>query len=275
MKNLMATTTAALAVSAALMPASAVAQSPGAQLPGAWQFQATIYGYFPKLDIKAGLPNGATVDQSIDANTLIDHLKMVFMGTFEAQKGDWGAFTDIIYMNVGGAQGKVNDFTLGSTPIPAGVSVNASADVKAVVWTLAGTYRALTGPDGTLDVLLGARLLDVTSNQTYTLAGNVGPIPPQQRTGSGEIKASNWDAIVGVKGRVALGADRKWFVPYYLDVGTGESKLTWQAMSGVGYAFSWGDIVATWRYMDWENKSGKPLLDLSLNGPALAATFRW
>ncbi|MBK6396605.1 MAG: hypothetical protein IPF73_19570, partial [Betaproteobacteria bacterium] len=48
--------------------------------------------------------------------------------------------------------------------------------------------------------------------------------------------------IIGVKGRYAFGADRRWFAPYYLDVRTGDSDLTWQAMGGLGYRFSWGDI---------------------------------
>jgi hypothetical protein len=37
---------------------------------------------------------------------------------------------------------------------------------------------------------------------------------------------NNWDAIVGLKGRATFGEEHRWFVPYYLDVGTGESSLT-------------------------------------------------
>jgi len=37
---------------------------------------------------------------------------------------------------------------------------------------------------------------------------------------------------------MAFGESRKWFVPYYLDVGTGESDLTWQAMGGIGYSLA-------------------------------------
>jgi hypothetical protein len=35
-----------------------------------------------------------------------------------------------------------------------------------------------------------------------------------------------------------------WFAPFYLDVGTGATKLTWQGFAGVGYAYRWGDVVA-------------------------------
>jgi hypothetical protein len=64
-----------------------------------------------------------------------------------------------------------------------------------------------------------------------------------------------------------------WFVPYYLDVGTGESRLTWQILGGIGYAFNWGDVTATWRYLDYNNKAGKPIQDLNMNGPQIAFVF--
>ena len=125
-------------------------------------------------------------------------------------------------------------------------------------------------------MLAGARLLDI--KQTLS----IGSSPATSRRsrfpgalGSGEVRGSNWDAIVGVKGRLALGADGTWFMPYYVDVGTGESDLTWQIMGGIGYSYKWGDIVATWRYLDWNNKPDKSLQGLNLNGPLIAVTFRW
>ena len=50
------------------------------------------------------------------------------------------------------------------------------------------------------------------------------------------------DGIVGVKGRARLGSASPWSVPFYVDVGGGESDLTWQAMGGISYAFKWGEI---------------------------------
>ena len=95
------------------------------------------------------------------------------------------------------------------------------------------------------------------------------------RSGEGNTSGNNWNGIVGVKGRFALSDDRAWYVPYYLDVGTGDSKLTWQFQGGVGYAFNWGDVVATWRYLDFNNKSGKPIQDLNTNGPQVSFVWRW
>jgi len=69
--------------------------------------------------------------------------------------------------------------------------------------------------------------------------------------------------------------ERKWFVPFYLDVGTGQTKLTWQGAAGVGYVFNWGEVVALYRYLDYENKSGKQIENLNMGGPMVGVTFRW
>ncbi len=59
-----------------------------------------------------------------------------------------------------------------------------------------------------------------------------------------------------------MGDERKWFVPFYVDVGTGQSKLTWQINAGVGYQFDWGALVASWRYLDYSFKSDSKFTDL-------------
>jgi hypothetical protein len=89
------------------------------------------------------------------------------------------------------------------------------------------------------------------------------------------VKETNWDAIVGAKGRVAFGANREWFIPYYADIGTGDSDLTWQLSAGLGYSYSWGDVIATWRYLDYNFKSKSKVQDLTMNGPLLGVAFHW
>jgi hypothetical protein len=51
--------------------------------------------------------------------------------------------------------------------------------------------------------------------------------------------------------------------------------LTWEGATGVGYAFSWGEVSAMYRYMDWNAQSGKPLENLNMGGAQVAVTFRW
>jgi hypothetical protein len=138
-----------------------------------------------------------------------------------------------------------------------------------------GTYRDLATPGMTMDLLAGARMLDVRQKLSWSLVGNGESMPVSSRSGSSEASLKNWDAIIGLKGRTAVGESGKLFVPYYADVGTGNSDLTWQAMAGVGYSFGWGDVVAAWRYLDYKMKPGKSIEDLTFSGPTIAAVFHW
>jgi hypothetical protein len=271
LKRILVASATTLGLSAGLAPAPAVAQT-----SDAWQFGAAVYVYLPTVSGSTRFPSsGGGSDINIDGSTILDKLKMAFMGSFEARKGAWGGFTDILYVNLGDSKSGIRDMTIGGNQLPAGASANADYDVKGTVWTLAGSYRAIPDVRQPLDVFAGARMLDFKQKLAWQLSGNVGSVPLEGRAGIREARKQNWDAIVGVKGRVTLGSEGKWFVPYYLDVGTGESDLTWQALTGIGYSFGWGDVVASWRYLDYKMKSGSNIESLNFNGPAVAAVFRW
>jgi hypothetical protein len=84
------------------------------------------------------------------------------------------------------------------------------------------------------------------------------------------------DAFVGINGRYAFGADR-WSLRYYADIGTGESDLTWQAMVGVGYRLSWGELFVNYRHLRYEFGDVKHFRDLSttFSGPSIGVSFRF
>ena len=272
MKHLqrIAASASALGLAALLLPTVASAQG-----KDGWQFEASVYGYLPSIGGKTVFPgSGSSGDIALSTEDVINGLKMVFMGSFEARYGRWGAFADYLYMDVGGSKSETRKLVIGGVELPAGATANLDLDEKGGVLTLAGIYRTMADPDSVVDVLFGARSLNVKQTLGWNLNGNIGATPIA-RNGSRETKLTNWDAIIGVKGRVALGAERRWFVPYYADIGAGDSDLTWQATAGIGYSYKWGDITAAWRYLDYNMKSGKAIQDLSLSGPVFAAVFRW
>ena len=45
-------------------------------------------------------------------------------------------------------------------------------------------------------------------------------------SGDGDV----WDAVVGIRGQFELSG--RWFMPFHLDVGTGDSDVTWQTTAG-------------------------------------------
>ena len=125
-----------------------------------------------------------------------------------------------------------------------------------------------------MDLLFGTRMIDMTQHAELVAQRHRPRLLPP-RTGTKEVSLTNWDGIVGLKGRAYLGDERSWFVPFYVDVGTGESKFTWQVNAGVGYQFDWGALVASWRYLDYDFKSDSRVTDMSFNGPLIGVVFKF
>jgi hypothetical protein len=264
-----------LVAAAALAGAPAVAQAQsGSMQPAGWSTAVTLYGWFPSFGGESQYP---TVGNPINvsADTIIDNLKFVFMGSLDVHNGRWGAFTDLIYMDVGGGKQNTRDFTVGNAGVPVGITADVNLDIKAWVWTLAGEYRVAAGPALTMDVLAGARSIVLKERLNWSITGSLGSIGEANRTGASEAKETLLDAIVGVKGRYVFGASREWSAPFYFDVGAGGSTSTFQAAAGIGYAFKWGELSGLWRYLDYNFKSNKAIQDVSFSGPMIGATFRW
>lgn len=267
-------------VAAVFIGAGATATPSTAQTPTEqWQLTAVIYGYLPQIGGSATFPTGTTASIGVDADQIISHLNFTVMGAFEATKGPWDLFTDILYVDVSGSKSGTRDFSVGGpfgrAEIPAGAAANLSLGVKSTLWTLAGGYRVVMSADGSLDLFAGARLIDAKQNLGWQFNTDIGPVVGPGRQGSGAVSVNNWDAIIGAKGRLGFGDRREWFVPYYVDVGTGQTQLTWQLYGGVGYAFTWGELVAVWRYIDYRFKSSDAFASLSMNGPAIGVAFHW
>jgi len=256
---------------AGLAPSIALAQQPSDQ----WQFRAAIYGWFPDIGGKTTFPADTGSNIDVTSDTIINNLKFVFMGTLEAQKGRWGAFTDFIYLDFADERNQTRKFTIGDSALPVGTTADLDWRVKGISWTVGGQYRFVSNPGFTLDALGGVRWLDVRHSKDWTITGDIGPLDPASRTGSSKNTETLVDGIVGLRGRVALGENSAWSVPFYVDIGTGESKMTWQAAAGIRYAFQWGEVAALWRVLDYDMKSGETIEKLKFSGPMVGATWRW
>lgn len=254
------------------LPAAA-ATPEGDTKPDTWQFAASIYGFLPTIDGKTTFPAGPS-SITVDPSQLLRALNFTFMGAFDAHRGPWGVFTDVVYVDVGASKSQTRDFSLGSIGVPAATTADLHLDVKSWIWTLAGEFRVEDRPGLTVDLLAGTRYLSATQKLSWTISGNLGPIDPADRTGSSEAGSTLWDGIVGVRGKASFGAARQWSVPFYMDGGGGDSNSTFQVAAGLGYAFQWGDVTAMWRYLDYD-LSGSKIRSLSFNGPQIGATFRW
>jgi hypothetical protein len=262
-----------LAALALATPLSANAEDAGDN----WRFSTTIYAWLPTLsgDASIQLRENRDVSVEMDPGDVLDALDFAAMAAFEAEKGRWGLVTDLIYLDLSNTEAGVKDFTIGNVEIPASASAEVEWDLSGWIWTTGVTWLAVEDPRHPVKLIGGARMLDLTAEVKIDIQGNIGSIPLPGRMAQGKDSGTVWDAFVGVKGRFDPGEADKWFVPYYLDIGTGESDLTWQGVLGVGYTFGWGDLLAAWRYLDYDFSNDNGLRELTNSGVAIGATFRF
>jgi len=214
-----------------------------------WKYTGTLYLWGAGLE--GTTTDGAKIDLSF--SDIIDNFDFGIMGVLGAQKGKWGFLADILYLNIS------KDVNI---PIADGVNITNVA-MKSWVVTPMVTYRVMESEQLSLDLLGGARYLYLKS-----------PIEINN-VSVGLDSDSIWDGIVGVRGKYDL--NEKWHIPFHLDIGTGESDVTWQAFAGVGYKYENFDLVAGYRYLDWDFDDSDPaagtLTDQTLSGPMIGAKF--
>jgi hypothetical protein len=276
-KKIMAWTSAVTLslVLAGMAPSTVLAQSKSDE----WQWRGTIYLWLPSVNGTTSMPadsGGTTV--SADVDQILDSLDFAFMGQLEARKGRWGGFTDFIYLDFSNDKSNTRSVNLsgpgGIINVPANASMYANMDLKGLVWTLAGTYTAVEKPGYEMLVLGGVRYLGLDIDLNWQTTGNIGALPPVAQSGSASSKPDYWDAIIGVRGRADLGKSN-WYVPYYVDIGTGNSNNTWQGALGLGYRFKWGEVTGAYRYLHYNFNGGEPLNDVSFGGFGLGVSWRW
>jgi hypothetical protein len=257
---------------AALIPSRAHAQSTS----DPWRWRATVYLWLPSLGGETSFPpsgGGPSIDVTADA--ILDSLDFAFMGALEGRKGPWGLATDVIYLDLGATKKATREFGLGQIELPASVDADLGLDITGWLWTVEGSYELVQREDFSMNLLAGFRMLDLQEELRWSFNGDIASLPLPGRSGSSRAKDTQWDAIVGVKGRAAFGREHRWYVPYYLDVGAGESDFTWQAMAGLGYSFGSVDVTGVWRYLDYDLGDNAPIKSINFNGPALGVTFRF
>ena len=258
-----------------LLTSGALAQQ-SADKANDWQFGASIYGWFPDLNGQTSFsPPDSDNDFEVDIEDILENLESLLLVSFDLRKGAWGVYTDVVYMDVGDSATTSVDGAIGPNEVPVNVTADVGIDVESWIWNLTGYYRALDMKGAALDIVAGTRYLDVDQTIEWDIEANADEVPVGERTGKVEAGLTNWDVIFGVRGRFAFGSKKALFIPYYLDVGVGDSDLTWQGVAGLGYAFGWGEIVAAWRHLYYDMSSGSAIDEISFSGPVAGVTFRW
>lgn len=83
----------------AVLTLPAVAQG---QTDEPWKFQAAIYGWFPAISGSSAYPvQGGGANIEVGMGDVLDALKFTFQGSFEARKGRWRLWSDVVYADLG------------------------------------------------------------------------------------------------------------------------------------------------------------------------------
>jgi hypothetical protein len=240
------------------MPGTAASESDSGN---DWQFGANLYLWY--LDLGGGTVNGSDID--VPASDLLENLEMGGLGGLFARRGKWTFLVDGLYLDVAGDRSATGTLRPDG---PVQVSLEGELQLKAWTVTPAVTYRVFENERLGLDILAGARYLSLEADVKLEVTAPVQQVLEFSKSGTA------WDAIVGARGDLALAG--KWFAPFHLDVGTGETDITWQGVGGVGYRFGKVDIVAVYRFLSWDFEDDSEVLnDLNASGPLAGVRIRF
>jgi len=268
----------------ALLASSSPAYAEETPSADRWTFTLRPYLWAPGISgtLKYDIPSGGGGGPNVDLTSyILQNLNFALMLSAEARKGDWSVLTDVVYLDVESSHSKVKSVSFpgpgGRIEVPAVADLGTTVKLSGVLWELAGAYTVVGGGTSSFDVLAGFRYLTIEAGTDWQLSGSIpGPGSGQSFDSSGSVseRVNLWDGIIGIRGHAGLGESR-WAIPYYLDVGTGSSTITWQGVAGIEYRFSWVDLQLLYRYLYYDLKGDKLLQNVSLHGPALGVNFRF
>jgi hypothetical protein len=222
-----------------------------------WKLNGSVYLW--AAAIRGETARGNNVD--IGFEDIYENLDMTFMGALEARSGKWFLGADLIYLDLSGSKDGMLDAPPGFR------TISGSATLTSWVVTPTAGYRLIENQTGSMDVFDGLRYFYVDTTAALSTSTAL-------TAQSGKISKSPHvlDGILGVKGQLNLAGN--WHLPYYVDIGAGDSDFTWQTYGGVDYQRDNLNIFAGYRYMAW-NLRDMPVDNLNLSGPIVGVKYQF
>lgn len=213
----------------------------------------------------------------------LDLLNFALLVSGSAMKDDFVILSDFIYLSMETTDSRVT--SVGDTisgpgapvqlPVDPSLVVGTKAELDGLAWMVAAGYRIEDTSSSTMDAFAGVRYFSVDATARWTLTSDItapggGVLLPTE--GGVSRDTDLWDGIIGVRGQFDMTSE-KLSVPYYFDIGLGQSDLTWQAAAGLSWAFGWGEVLVMYRHLEYDEGSGGLLKDFSFGGPLVGARF--
>lgn len=241
-----------------------------------WRFSVTPYLWLPNIEANgtADSPSdGGGGEPAFEVGPVdyLDNLDFVLMLAGEARRGRWSLRTDVIYLDFGNQRSRIRSVNGPGGVVEIPVNSRTSSSFTGLEAQATLGYWVVDQPKQSVEIFGGLRYLDIGFDLDWEFESPISLLP---QSGHIEQSVAPLDAIVGTNARFGFG-DGQWFVPLHADIGTGDSSLTWQISAGVGYSFSWGDLLLVYRHLEYDGDDGRLLESLALSGPAVGASFRF
>ena len=241
-------------VGSLLLTAAAVAEDE-------WGADLEIYGWLPIIEMES--EDGST--GKITREDILSNLDITALWKARVRKGRWSLASDFIYLDIS------DNKNLPLIPKVPDLANLRETGLQAWIITPNVGYTVVDSEVQKIELYAGARYFWIEVDATIEIDPISPGDPPIRSKESPTI--SSWDGIVGVRGLYYL--DEKWYIPYSVNVGAGDSDLTWSAQAGFAYKFSKLDASFGWRYLHYDVGSDTALKELNLNGPYAGVIFRW
>jgi hypothetical protein len=238
-----------------------------------------------QLKFKPPPGGGGSPSFEVGPTDWLDLLNFAALVSGSAKKGKWSINSDLVYLSLTSKNARVAsvDETISvpgkpiSIPVSVDLNLNTRVDFDGLLWTIAGGYSVKETDTAIVELIAGVRYFGIDTKASWDLTADImtpdgSVVLPAQ--GSVAKDTDLWDGIVGVRGKFSLSA-QKWSVPYYFDVGAGDSDLTWQAMTGLTREFGWGDLIMVYRHLEYNEDSSGLLQSFSFTGPAVGVRFHF
>ncbi|HET6347791.1 MAG TPA: hypothetical protein VFH88_01780 [Candidatus Krumholzibacteria bacterium] len=239
-----------------VLATAALLSGAGAAHAEGWVFSIIPYAWATDVGVDVTVNDTKIVDKDIPVSDLLKDLNFIFQGRLEAQKGEFGATTDVFDVDL-------SDDKYGVL-LPQGAgTADFSSDMGMTIIDVEGFYDRGGDRQG-LVLLAGARILDERS----TIDATVHPAMGASFTKTYETDDWIVDALIGA--RFGHRFTRHWGVQMQADASTGQTDYTFSLSPTVGYAFgtkSRFGVNAGYRYMkvDFED-TGNVNPQMSLSG---------
>jgi hypothetical protein len=256
-------------------------------VPSQWTFRFVPYGWLTSIKgTQTVRGRSVKVDASfIDIVEKSDSLAAL-MGNFEARRGPWALYTDLVWSKVG-VEGD-NLRTRATAPgVTTTVGTSSELDSQMAIVEVGAAYEVARSGPLAFDILGGVRYWYQEADLTFDITGTV-DVGDLELVGTRAFARSgsvDWlDPVIGARLRYAVAPGHELFLRGDVGgFGVG-SKFSWQAIGGYGVEFgTWNGIlfsgIVGYRalYVDYAQGSGRTRyeFDMLQHGPVLGLSMRF